>query len=248
MSLCVSKKPHIAIFPAPTAFTRIMATGITTRIIVLLFIVLGIAAPCKAQLGIAAGLEYGTAIFANTPVFVKQPSTGIAVGVAFRPRTSRLYPSLSCLIKTITVPVRSAAFPGLDDFAGMRHFMLKLNYRTTDEPTYTALFFGVGVAHIVPQTSLSDNMGNAIAITDTGSTNLYPAAELGIRRMWKILPNGGFYLGLEGSICYIHMHSQNQYYLQQGATIAAATIGGDVIMPEIALTLHYFFMRNGEAY
>ena len=37
------------------------------------------------------------------------------------------------------------------------------------------------------------------------------------------------------------------YYLQQGATVTSATIGGNVIMPEITVTLHYFFMRNGEA-
>jgi len=224
-----------------------MANTIITKIVVLLFIVLGLAAPGRAQVGIAAGLEYGTAIFANKAVFATRPSTGIAAELTFRPRDSRLYPSLSCLFKTITVPVRNSTFSGLDDFADLHQFMLKLNYRTSDEPSYTAVFLGVGVAQIAPQTNFNDNTGSAIAINDTGSTNLYPAVELGIRRMWRILPNGGFYLGLEGSVCYIHMHAQNQYYLQQGATVAEATIGGDVIVPEIAVTLHYFFMRRGEA-
>jgi hypothetical protein len=191
---------------------RIMANRIT-KTVVLLFIVLGMAGPCGAQLGIDGGLEYGTAIFANKQVYVGRPSVGICAGMAFRPRNTRLSPSFSCLFKTISVPVRRSAFPGLDDFATLRNFMLKLNYRTSDEPSYTELFLGVGVAGITPQTNLTDNTGNAINVSDTLSINMYPAVELGIRRMWKILPNGGFYLGLEGSLCYIRMHSQNQYYL-----------------------------------
>jgi len=218
-----------------------------TRVFVLLFIVLGMTGPCRAQLGIAGGLEYGTAVFANSPVYVNRPTVGVCTELTFRPRNLRLSPSFSYLFKSISVPVHSAAFSGLDDFANLRNFMLKLNYRTSDEGTYSVLFVGVGVASIEPSANLADNAGNAINVTDTGTLNMYPAVELGIRRMWRILPNGGFYLGLEGSVTYIRMHSQNEYYLRQGSTEASATIGGNIMMPGIALTLQYFFMRNGEA-
>lgn len=224
-----------------------MSNGIITRIIALLFVALRMAVPCRAQLGIGGGMEYGMAIFANKPVFVKRPAAGVCAELSFSPGESRLFPSFSYLLKSILVPVHNTSFSNEGDFATMQNLMLKLNYRTSDGPHYSLLFFGVGAASIVPENDLSDNQGSAIAIADTGSINLYPAVEMGIRYMQKILPNGGFYLGLEGSVRYIRMHSQNDYYLRQGTTLASATIGGDIILPGIAVTLQYFFIRNGEA-
>ena len=59
--------------------------------------------------------------------------------------------------------------------------------------------------------------------------------------MKRVLPNSGFYLGLEAHVMYVAMHSQNHYYLQQGSVVAPATIGGDMVEAGVAVKLLYVF-------
>ncbi len=148
--------------------------------------------PCKAQLGLAAGWEYGTAMFANSPFFIRRPSSGIYTELCYAPPESRIFPSFSYMLKTIPVPVRNTFFNNPDDFAKFQHYILKLNYRMSEEQHYHLLFLGIGVASILPETVLSDQQGNAIALIDTANTHLYALVQAGVQYMRRILPNPAF--------------------------------------------------------
>jgi hypothetical protein len=137
--------------------------------------------------------------------------------------------------------VHNTYFNDLEDFATEHRFALRLNYRTSMEQSYHLLFIGIGAADIRPERTLSDQNGDAIALTDTGSSHLYPLVQVGGVYMKRILPNSGFYLGLEACLQYVSMHSENRYYLQQPGISVPATIGGDVVSPGISIKLLYIF-------
>ena len=199
-----------------------------------------------AQLALGAGFEYGLPVFVNKQVFVKTTSLGIGAVLSYCPPRSRVFPSVTYLIKSNHVPVGSQYYNTFDDYATYHNFALNLNYRTTEETHYSLFFIGIGIAGIKPGSGLEDSHGNALTLIDTGNIKIYPLVQGGVRYMHKILQNGNFYLGLEANIKYIRMHSDNAYYIQQGATISKATINGDIIFPGIQVQLIYFFERAAE--
>jgi hypothetical protein len=194
-----------------------------------------------AQLGIGGGFEYGTGVFINNRVFAGAPSLGISGMLSYAPRESRLFPSLTYLLKTMVVPVNNGYYSGLEDVATVHHFVLNLNYRTTGEPNYYQLFMGIGIAKITPETNLTDMRGNPITLIDTASVSLYPVIQAGGKYMHRILGNSSFYLGLEANLKYIRMRSENVYYLQQGKSSVKATIAGEIIAPAVQIHLDYIF-------
>lgn len=193
-----------------------------------------------AQLGIGGGFEFGTAAFVN-PAFIRKPSLGIAGMLSYGLRDSRIFPSFTYLLKTIAVPVNNSFYKDLTAPATSQHFVLNLNYRTTDNPDYNLFFLGVGVSKIKPNEGFNDGNGNDITLIDTASANLYPVMQGGVKYMHRILGNSSFYVGLEANLKYIRMHSENVYYLHQATSMVKATMGGDIIFPSVQIHLDYFF-------
>jgi hypothetical protein len=199
-----------------------------------------------AQIAIGAGFECGTAVFINKGVFAGRPSVGLAGILSYAPRESKLFPSVTYLIKNIVVPIDNDHYPGLNGLATSQNFALNLNYGTRCESTYNQLFIGIGIAKIRPQTDLSDKMGNAVTLIDTANFNLYPMIQIGGKYMRRILNNASFYVGIEAHLRYIRMHSENVYYLQQDLSSVKATIAGEIISPGLQVHLDYFFGRDGD--
>ena len=199
-----------------------------------------------AQLGFGGGFEYSMPVFVNNQVYAKRPALGNCGVLSYCPRDSKLFPSFSYLIKSMMVPVFNTFYNGQDVLATNHNFELNLNYRRSDENNYSVLFIGLGVAQIVPETNMNDNRGNPLSLIDTGNTHLYPLAQIGGKLMHRILPNSNFYVGLEASLKYIRVHSNDAYYIQNGNNYYKATIAGDIIYPGIQLQLYYFFERGKE--
>lgn len=199
--------------------------------------------PVSGQLVIGGGLEYGGAIFLNHPLFAGRPSMAACGELAYIPPNGNFYPSFCYRLKSLVVPVQNSPFKNLDDIAMEHNFALRLNYRTSREQHFSVLFVGIGVAGILPEKSLSDQYGNEISLADSATVNLYGLVQAGARYMTRVLPNSGFYLGLEAYVQYVAMKPTNYYRLQQGSTVTAATISGDVVMPSIAVKLLYAFEK-----
>lgn len=211
------------------------------------FLLLAVTHPGYAQLGIGGGFEYGTAVFTNKEIFVGKPSLGFSAMLSYAPRKSKLFPSVTYLLKNMVVPVNNSYYSQQNDIARGHNFALNLNYRTsTYEPNYYQLFMGIGIAKISPEVNLSDKQGNALTLIDTTSVSLYPMVQVGCKYMYRILSNSSFYIGVEANLKYIRMHSADVDYLQQGSNIVKASIGGEIICPGIQVHLDYIFDGNEE--
>jgi len=211
------------------------------RRIVLALGVLVFFIPAEAQWSIGGGVGYGTAMFVNGAFFAARPAMSACGDLGYMPGEGRLFPSFSYMLRTTHVQVQNAHFHDLEDLAREQHFALQLNYRDRLEQHYHLFFLGIGVANIRPDKVMSDQYGYDIIMNDTGSIHLYPLVQAGARIMRRILPNSGFYLGLEANVQYVAMHNENRYYLQQGTILVPATIGGDILLPGIAVKLLYVF-------
>ncbi len=220
------------------------------RKLLLLIIIACCGFPSSAQftLGVNTELGYPFYLTFKWDGFHNSPLVGGGIYASYRPANSRVYPSLVASASAFSLPVYTDMYPDLTTDAVCKAVMLNLNFKLNEEDDIKEIcwYGGIGFNHISldKQMYIGGVYSNAQLYSE-GSSQFYPALNVGLKYMRRMSPKYNMYLGIEGLVKYTWLYTNGKYFADVGNDRLDARIKGHLLAPAFVISFNYMFRGRG---